>query len=205
MYNKALSLLLIFSLAFNIAFVGIWLYNRQRPVAPLPAGRHGGQERAGRQPMQALRLRDDQRRHLAELRGRARAETARLEADIQKQQERLLQLLAADQPDWKAVQDCEQRIAAGQKRLRELSLEQLRALRDILTPEQRRVWLEMMKARGGRGAQQGMGLRQRAPEGRSFGRNSASGPQGSTRLRGAPEGPPRAPERQPQQSKEAGQ
>jgi len=185
--------------------VGIWLYNRQRPVAPVPAGRGAGAEPAARRPLQALRLREEQRRHLGELSGKARAETTRLEAEIQKQRERLLQLLAAEQPDWKAVQECERRIATGQKRMRELSLEQLRALRETLTPDQRRVWLEMMKARGGRGAQQGMGLRQRAPEGRPFGRNSASGPPGSTRPRGAPEGPPRASERQPQQSKEAGQ
>ena len=35
-YSKALTLLLIFSLAFNVAFGGVWIYNRAAALASPP-------------------------------------------------------------------------------------------------------------------------------------------------------------------------
>jgi Spy/CpxP family protein refolding chaperone len=175
MYHKVLQLLLIFSLAFNIAFVGIWLYNRQLPDAPPRGLPRGLQARPGPPPWDALGLGPEQKKAVAEKWGAMSRETADLSAELARQRERLLQLMGGEDPDWQGVQECEQRIEAGQRRLRQMTVAQMREMRELLTPEQRRAWFELMRshaeragarrrAPGSRMPEEGQGNRGRVPE-----------------------------------------
>ena len=73
MRQTALTLVLIFSLAFNIAFVGIWVYNRTAPrnpqaERPPAAGRRaeGAARRSPNGPWAALNLSPEQERRMRE-------------------------------------------------------------------------------------------------------------------------------------------
>jgi Spy/CpxP family protein refolding chaperone len=173
MYQKALSLLLIFSLAFNIAFVGIWAYNRTHPPAraarppaataqvPVPASLEG------------LSLTPDQRRQVVAAWRAAVAQTARVSAEVARERQRLFELMAAPEPDKQAIQACEQRIEAGQTRLGQLALNQMRQISELLTPAQRQAWFQMMTMHAERAARRG-----RALEGQPPGSAGPPGPQG---------------------------
>lgn len=155
MLNKALSLLLIFSLAFNIAFVGIWVYNRSTHV-PSPAPAPDPRADAARPPMpgppswQQLSLRGPQERQITQGWREAHQKFEAVNAEMRKEREKLFDLLAADELDQEAIAACQQRIEAGQQAARQLVLEQMVKTREALTPEQRTNWMRMMKAAGQR-------------------------------------------------------
>lgn len=167
MFNKILSLLLIFSLAFNIAFAGMWVYHRRtaRPPRPglMPGPRFGGQPPQGlrRPPWAQLNLRAPQERKISEGWGEVRQKVEALNADVRKQRELLLDLLAADELDREAIVAREQQIEAVQEEVRQLVVEQMLKTRDALSPPQRMQWIRMMKTAGrrrGRGGRQGGSL-----------------------------------------------
>jgi len=172
MYQKAQNLLLVFSLAFNIAFVGIWLHSRNRPEPPRalsPRRPIGAQALPPTQkaaaPLQALKLTPQQRRTLSERWQKLRVESARLNAEVDGQRERLFNLMATENPDWQAIDACEKRIDEGQRRLRMMTMQQMRQLRDVLRPEQHRAFLKMMQTRSeAENRRRGRGLRRNQGE-----------------------------------------
>lgn len=204
MYHKLLHLLLIFSLAFNIAFVGIWLYHRRLPDAVPPGAAGGPPGPPGAPPWDALELGPEQRKTVAAKWGVVSREAAQLSAQLARERERLLQLMGEENPDWQAVQECEQRIEAGQRRLRQMTMAQMHEMRELLTPEQRRAWFELMRSRAG-----GAGARRRAPGSRTpdapqgdRGRMGGNGPLrrgASSPQRGVPPEPERPVPQQRQQ------
>jgi Spy/CpxP family protein refolding chaperone len=140
--NKGLTLLLIFSLAFNIAFVGIWVHSRSQAAKP-PEGRPGA-------PWGELGLNPAQQQRL---RGRwqaVRSEAARLRQEAAGAREELLELIVAEEPDQEAILATEERLAGLQHRMRELAVSQMLETRRILEPPQRREWIRLLKARGAR-------------------------------------------------------
>lgn len=154
MLNKALSLLLIFSLAFNIAFVGIWVYNR---TAPRPRGaprtvRPEGlpSSAAPQRPWAQLKLQAPQERKVMQDWAEVYRKIETLNAEGRQLREHLLDLLAAEQLDAEAIGACQQRTDQIQAQVRGLVVEQMLRTRDALTPEQRARWVRMMKAAGRR-------------------------------------------------------
>ena len=172
MLNKTLSLLLVFSLAFNIAFVGMWVYNRSTRVPPQAAAA-GPSADAGPTPLpappswQQLSLRGPQERQISQAWREVQQKVEAINAETHQQREKLVELLAADKLDQEAIAACQKRIEANQQAARQLVLEQMVKTRDALTPEQRANWMRMMKAAGQRYARRRrpLGLRPNAPEG----------------------------------------
>jgi Spy/CpxP family protein refolding chaperone len=141
MYTKTLSLLLIFSLAFNIAFVGIWLHNRSalEPAAPSPPGA---------ELWSALGATPEQRRVLETDWTRLRQEARACDAELRVQRNLLLDLMAVDPPDEAAVRRAQERVADVQVRMQRLFVDHLQRAREVLTPEQRRGLIRMLRIRG---------------------------------------------------------
>ncbi len=149
MHNKALSLLLIFSLAFNIAFVGIWLHN-------VVTGEDGAdaERPAGGDFWRNVRLTDEQKGALQEDFNRLKQEISEQRQELEEQRDRLLALMAEEEPDENAIREYRERIDRIQGRIRELVVQHMHQTRDLLSPEQRRKWLEGMRQMGRhRGAQ----------------------------------------------------
>ena len=174
--NKALALLLIFSLAFNIAFVGIWVHNRAtRPAAP-PAGAIGhrpadgqGLHRPGGGRWAQLGLTPAQEERLKASRRALDQKTKELAQKAREHRERLLALFEADPPDMQAAEAEQEALARVQREMRRAVMDQMKQMHDVLTPEQRRDWLRMMRSHGegsrGRGPQAGPRAGGRRPRG----------------------------------------
>jgi Spy/CpxP family protein refolding chaperone len=183
MINKALALGVIFSLAFNIAFVGIWGYTRVRPreqrppgeqvkprPAPVPA--EGIWQQLGLTPVQASQVAEEWRQV-----GR---EITATQAEVRAEQVRLYNLLQADTLDEQALRASRDKMADGQQKARELVFDRVLQLRQVLNPEQRRRWVAVMlrilevtpggkppAARSGQPPVQGPGPRGAAPGARA--------------------------------------
>jgi Spy/CpxP family protein refolding chaperone len=205
MLNRTLALLLIFSLAFNIAFVGIWAYTRLLPggpppeapgpeEGPRPTGPGAGRGGPG-MPWTSLGLRPDQEEELRQVWTAYQEEMRTLGEEAGEHRARLFALMEAEELDPEAIHAEQDAIDGAQQEMSRLTLEQLQRVHQILTPEQRRKWLQTMRAHGerlrGRFGGPGMG-RDGAPMGPGpRGMRPPEGPRGGPRGRwGRPTGRP---------------
>ena len=153
MRNAALTLVLVFSLAFNIAFVGIWVYHRPRPRPPLAGrsyeSRQGGMRRPS-PPWAQFALTPDQEQKVSkgwrEVEGRMRE----LRQDAADHRDRLFALMEEEPPDEAAVLEAQKSIEATQEQIRKLVVGQMLKTRELLDEEQRHQWLSKMRSHGDR-------------------------------------------------------
>ncbi len=141
-HNSVLSLILVFSLAFNIAFVGIWFYSRLQPDRP-------GAE--PRRTWEQVGLDREQQRRMEQSWRDLRRELAPLERRLAAERDRLFELMAEQEPDREAIRAAHRRMEAIQERIRANVLSHLEQTEEHLTPEQRRRLFQMMRSRAVRG------------------------------------------------------
>ncbi len=141
MLRKLMPLALAFSLAFNIAFVGVWGYERTREHHVPPA----------RWPFFELDLKPEQRQKLRESWRQTAEWVHGLRAEAERHRSALLDLMSADKPDQEAVAKEQGELAAVEEQMRLLVLDQMFEMREVLTPEQRARWLTVMRERGEEG------------------------------------------------------
>jgi Spy/CpxP family protein refolding chaperone len=141
MLKNALLLVLIVSLAFNMAFVGTWVYKRRVEHRQAFGGPPHPQ-------WAALGLSPDQQQALRESWRAAGAWIEELRAEAAHHRNALLDLMAADKPDMQAVAGEEGRLEAIEEEVRWLVIGQMVQTRELLTSEQRAEWLRMTRARG---------------------------------------------------------
>ena len=141
MYRKGLELLLIFSLALNLAFVGVWGYHWfcVRPelatrAAPVWQTQQG-----------TLNLSGEQRERVREQWGELRRRVGGLNEELAGRRRQLLGLLAAPEPDMEAVRAFQRDIALEEGKVRDATIEHLLELRKVLSPEQREKLLRMIQ------------------------------------------------------------
>ena len=183
MINKVLPLMLVFSLAFNIAFVGIWAHNRMRPLGPrfgaprtvptpAPAVEGPVWRQLGLSPEQERSIVDDWRQ--------AGRQIEATEADVRQERARLINLLQANVLDEQAVRATREKMEEDQQKVRELVFDRMLHLRQVLTPDQRRRWLELMlRTSEARGRARGPSPRNVRPPAQGGGpRGKGPGPRG---------------------------
>ncbi|MFO8008408.1 MAG: periplasmic heavy metal sensor [Candidatus Brocadiia bacterium] len=145
MSNKVLSLILIFSLAFNIGFIGIWVYNITVPERrPEPAAE------APPPPWAQLPLQPEQRQSLRAEWQQLLAELEPLRDELRAQRGRLMDLLSAPEPNEAEVRRARERIGELQERSRELVLEHMERTRRALPPRQRKRMFQLLRERSER-------------------------------------------------------
>jgi len=151
MFRKGLTLLLIFSLALNLAFVGVWGYHVFYVRPRLPGGRLwlAPPIQAG-WPPPALGLRDEQRERMLAEQRRFRREMQVIQAEARRNSEELLDLVLAPQPDLEAIRARQREIEAKRSELQARVVKHLLSLKGTLTPEQQKrlIWMLRMRARG---------------------------------------------------------
>ena len=142
MYRKGLELLLVFSLALNLAFVGVWGYHwfyvrpeLEKRSAPVWQTQQG-----------TLNLTNGQRQHMRERWGQLRKTVGGPKEELEAKRTRLIELLAAPEPDMEAIRTCQRQIAVHERRVRELTVKHLMELNKVLTPEQRQTLLRMIRS-----------------------------------------------------------
>ncbi len=138
--NKILALALVFSLAFNIAFVGIWAYSRTLPFQAEP-------EPTTLTPalLNELRLTQPQRANLQRQRERLREELTEAREELAHRREELFNLLENQPQNGEAIHRARQRVDEAQERLQRMVVDHMRELRTVLTPEQHRRLMQMVR------------------------------------------------------------
>ncbi len=144
MWKKVVPLLIVLSVALNMAFVGIWAVHAVRAHYADNSLCHGNVW----SPLhRRLNVTDEQWReiepHLADFQKAARD----VREDVNRCRTEFLDLIAADEPDREALRAKQEEILAGQRRMQELVIEHLISQKDVLTPTQQRELFDMMRRR----------------------------------------------------------
>jgi Spy/CpxP family protein refolding chaperone len=151
MWKKIAPMLIILSVALNLAFVGVWAAHaargrwfRHEPCRPGTA--HSEiycplHRRLGTSPEQWKRIEP----RLAEFR-RASQEVC---ADVMRRRAEMIDLVAAPKPDREAIKAKQEEILAGQHKMQQLVIDHLLAEKDVLTPEQQRELFDLLRQRSG--------------------------------------------------------
>jgi Spy/CpxP family protein refolding chaperone len=165
MLNKTLALLLVFSLAFNIAFLAIWAHGRRArthedgadAILPAPEDPPGEQPRERPRPggrrdrgrgdrlWEELGVSDEQKQQLGESYEKLRTTTEALRQEARTHREALYKLLESELPDRDAVLAEQEAIDSIGRQQSRAVIEQMLEMREILTPEQRQAWLQKMR------------------------------------------------------------
>ncbi|MFP4026312.1 MAG: periplasmic heavy metal sensor [Candidatus Brocadiia bacterium] len=155
--NTILSIVLIFSLAFNIAFAGIWVYNIAYVEPKLEQARQKQETEKFETPAQLvlekwenIGLKPDQRKTLVNLRGKLHEQFKEDKADVEQAREDLLSLLQKTNSDPEAIEKAHQKLAREQQELRQSVMKNLMHVRGKLDEEQRRRFIRMLHRPRGR-------------------------------------------------------
>jgi Spy/CpxP family protein refolding chaperone len=160
MWKKIAPLLIILSVALNLAFVGVWAAHtiRGRWFGHGPCGQrvvHSEiacplHRRLGATPEQWQRLEP----RLTEFR-RASQEIC---SDVMCKRREMIDLIAAPKPDHDAISAKQEEILAGQRRMQQLVIEHLLAEKEVLTPGQQKELFGLLRRRSCSGPGRMMGL-----------------------------------------------
>ena len=199
MRSTILHLVLVFSLAFNIAFAGIWVYHRSQPRPPALGVRPGSDAGGPQRGWGQLDLPPEKERQIRESWEQVEGRLHEIRFELDEHRDTLFALLASDPPDDAAIAEVNKSIETLEEERRRIVMGQMMATRELLTPEQRTKWADSMRSHGDR-----LGSRRwrnghsrrgdgRRGDGRPEGRRSRRGPGGGRRPMGRRPGPGMAP------------
>ena len=154
MWRKIGLLVVIVSIALNLAFVGVWasrVLGPERWQCPGP-GKHEGDNAAIWCPLhRKLGVSEKQRKQVEPQLVEFRKSSEALCQEISRKRLELIDLMAAPQPDREAIRAKQQEILAGQGRMQDMVVEQLLSERKILSPQQQQELFELLRRQGGCG------------------------------------------------------
>jgi Spy/CpxP family protein refolding chaperone len=145
MKRRTVSIVLLLSLAFNVAFMGAWIYRYFS--GPHRSGR--GWSRDRRSPWDQIELTEVQQERIDRMRKELHEKMRRLRQDIMEERRVLAEEFEAENPDSvkiaKRLQIISEKELAAEKEVVRYMLQQ----REILTPEQREPFMNFIKRRMG--------------------------------------------------------
>lgn len=160
MRKKIGMLLVIVSVALNVAFVAVWATH----AIPRYLCRHGRAEYAEgiRCPLhRRLGATEEQWREIEPRLVEFRKAAQNVCAEVNKSREELIDLIAAPEVDRSAVAAKQEEILAGQRKMQSLVIEHLLSEKETLNAEQQETFFRMLRRRSGcasHGPAMGMGL-----------------------------------------------
>lgn len=156
MWKKMAPLLIVLSVALNIAFISVWAVHAARAHWPSDAG---GDREIWCPLHRRLDVTDEQWQRLEPRITDFRAGSQAICADMNRLRTELIDLIAGDEPDRQAIAAKQEAIRTGQRRMQELVVEHLLAEKDVLTPEQQTELFDLLRERTAcRGQGRMMGL-----------------------------------------------
>jgi Spy/CpxP family protein refolding chaperone len=178
MWKQMKPLLVILSIALNLAFVGIWLAyatasrmeSRERPCEP------GDSETVWCPLHRELNVTPEQWAKIEPRLREFRTSADAICRQMSQLRAEMIDLLAAPQPDLEAVKAKQEEIHVGQRRMQGLVVEQLMSEKKVLTTEQQQRLFDMLRRQSGCGRGGPMLVPGRGQEG-GFGRPLRSGSQ----------------------------
>ena len=163
MWKKAGLLLIILSVALNLAFIGTWVTHTIRThwVYIGPGGYAVGPGGMWCPLHRSLGVTQDQWRRVEPRLAEFRESSQALGQDVERMRGELIDLLALPQAEPAAIAAKQEEILNGQKRMQDLVVRQLLAEKEVLTPDQQKALFDMLLRRGGCG---GHGMPMQGPE-----------------------------------------
>ena len=163
MWKKIAPLLIVLSVALNVAVAGVWAAHavRTRWNAPDRCG-HGDGSDGGDGvwcPLhRKLDVTDEQWRRIEPRMKEFRSSSQAVCAEVQRLRGEMIDLLGADEPDRQAIATKQEQILAGQRRVQQLVIEQLLGEKEALTARQQKELFELLRKRSGCAGHPMMGL-----------------------------------------------
>ena len=142
MWKRIVPLLIVFSVALNVAFLGIW---GRHVAAPLLAAdrTHDGEVWC---PLhRQLSVTDKQWQRLEPRLAQFHQAAQAVCQETQRKRAELIDLVASAGTDRSAISAKQEEILAGQRRMQGLVIEQLLAEKEVLTPEQQQRLFDMIR------------------------------------------------------------
>ena len=152
MWKKIAPLLIVLSVALNLAFVGVWAV-RAIAAHQWSRGTCGPGEAGGMWcPLhRSLGVTQDQWQKVEPRLAEFQEKSQTLCQDVERMRTELIDLLASPQTDPAAVAAKQEEILNGQKRMQDLVVKQLLAEKEVLTQDQQKALFNMLLRRGGCG------------------------------------------------------
>lgn len=144
MWKRIAALLIVLSVALNVAFISAWAVHAVRQRC------HPGdtEQAQARQPLhRRLNLTDEQQRQIEARLADFQRRTESVCADMNDLRSELIDLLAADSPDRRAIAAKQEQIRAGQRQMQDLVVDHLLAQKEILTPDQQEKLFDLIRQR----------------------------------------------------------
>ncbi len=144
MWKKIAPLLIVLSVALNVAFLGIW---GVRVASPLLAAdlKHGGEIWC---PLhRRLNVTAEQWQQIEPRFTEFRRRSQTLSADMNRLRTELIDLIAIDEPDRQAIAAKQKQIRNGQEQMQQLVVEHLLAEKEVLTTAQQKTLFDLIRQR----------------------------------------------------------
>jgi Spy/CpxP family protein refolding chaperone len=146
MWAVAKSLLVLLSLAVNGAFVAAWVLH----TAPAASPAEETPKVEGECPLRRqLEANDAQWQEIEPRLTAFRAACTGQCREITRLRKELIELIAADKPDLKAIHAKQGQILEGQRKMQELVVEHLLAAKQVLTPKQQGTLFKLIRIQCG--------------------------------------------------------
>ncbi len=151
MWKHLKVLLVVLSVALNVAFVGVWAAHLAAARMDSNQGRCvPGDSGSVWCPLhRELNVTDEQWSQIEPLLRTFRAEADEICRQIRSARAEIINLLAATDTDMDAVKAKQEDVFAGQRKMQALVIRQLTAEKEILTPGQQKQLFEMLRSRSG--------------------------------------------------------
>jgi len=146
MWKKIAPLLIVLSVALNVAFVGIWAVHA---VGSYWSIEPEAQDTAVWCPLhRRLNVTEEQWRQIEPRLETFRQESQSLCRQINRLRGEMIDLIAAnDEPDREAISAKQEQIRAGQRQMQQLVIEHLLAEKQVLTAEQEKELFDLLRQR----------------------------------------------------------
>jgi len=148
MWKKIAPLLIVLSVALNLAFVGVWATHVIREHGHHGASSVDKHDEAISCPLhRKLGATEQQWKQIEPMLAEFRRASQAVCQDVTRKRQEMIDLLAASQPDRQAIAAKQEEILAGQRQMQRLVVEHLLAEKEVLTTEQRKQLFDMMGGR----------------------------------------------------------
>ena len=144
MWKKIAPLLILLSVALNIAFISVWAVHAARSHWPTDAP---SREDAWCPLHRRLNVTGEQWRQLEPRIAEFRDRSQTICAELNRLRTELIDLIASDDPDRQAIAAKQEEIRAGQQRMQQLVVEHLLAEKDVLNAEQQKELFDLIRQR----------------------------------------------------------
>jgi len=151
MWKNIAPLLIVLSVALNIAVVGVWAAHAIRGhwTAPDRCGHRDGPEGVSCPLHRRLNVTDEQWQRLGPRFEQFRRGSQALCQEVTRRRGELIDLVASPEGDRQAIAAKQEEILAGQRKMQQLVIEHLLTEKEILTPQQQKELFDLLRRRSG--------------------------------------------------------